>query len=144
MGEQTFDNRMLKFRICWFISCLCSELCMWSWPGQFWKLLYLILCGRNNIMTLVGLHTVYSAEYENKYFPGPKHVCVQFSLCKMDMIKFFFPSALFYLSINFWIGKLSFVYVCTSVAKQKTDIIFSLRYNSDINNYKCWGKCYFR
>lgn len=52
------------------------------------------LCGRNNIMTLVGLHTIYSAEYENKYFPGPKPVCVQFSLCKMDIIILFFPNAL--------------------------------------------------
>lgn len=88
-------------------------------------------------MTVVGLHTVYSAEYENKYFSGPKHVCVQFSLRKMDIIILFSPMlCLFYLSINSWIGELSFVYVCESVTKQSIGIIWALRCKSEINNYK--------
>lgn len=107
---------MLKFRICWYIFCVCSKLHMWSWPGQFWKLLCLTLCGRNNIMTLLGLHTIYSAEYVNKYFPGLKHVCVQFSLCKMDIIILFFPNALSVLFVYKFLDRRAVFCICLGIS----------------------------
>lgn len=93
-------------------------------------------------MTLVGLHTINSDEYENKYFPAPVynivHVCVQFSLCKMDIIILFFPNALSVLFVyKFLVGELSFICVCESITKQSIGIIWALRYNSDTKHYKC-------
>lgn len=70
-------------------------------------------------MTLVGLHTINSDEYENKYFPAPVynivHVCVQFSLCKMDIIILFFPNALSVLFVYKFLDRGAVFYMCLRI-----------------------------
>lgn len=129
-GRIDFKSRRLKFRSCWFISSLCHKLNVWSWPGQFCKLMCLTFYMIEVLWLLWVCTQTYPAYYEHKPFAGSKLVCVQFSLCKMGIIIFFLPYSmlcLFYLSILLIRGHKSCLslYVCELVIKESLGIIWT-------------------